>query len=250
MSRQYFKNFPLVDYNGISLRNIMLKSSFLREILLSSSFYEYIVPEGERITTVAYDYYGSVDYAWLVMFSNQLIDPYFEWPMTDKEFESYITAKYGSVDAAKGYYQGNSNGTISTSNTTVTGVGTAFTEKFSVGDYLKANRSGTTTPDDYRKVTAIANNTSMTISSRYSTNLVANTFQTTKGIAEYALDPADENSFTISLETYIYAYTDPFFPISNYDKEFRLNDKRRDIKLVDRQFAPRIAVELEKSLNN
>ncbi len=90
----------------------------------------------------------------------------------------------------------------------------------------------------------------MTISSGYSTNLVANTFQTTKGIAEYALDPDDDTSFTISVETYIYAYTDPFFPISNYEKEFRLNEQRRDIKLVDRQFAPRIAVELEKSLNN
>lgn len=59
MSRQYFKNFPIVNYNGISLRNIMLKSSFIREILLSSSLYDYTVPEGERITTVAYDYYGS-----------------------------------------------------------------------------------------------------------------------------------------------------------------------------------------------
>jgi len=83
MSRQYFKNFPIVNYNGISLRNIMLKSSFIREILLSSSLYDYTVPEGERITTVAYDYYGSVDYAWLIMISNQLIDPYFQWPMTE-----------------------------------------------------------------------------------------------------------------------------------------------------------------------
>lgn len=250
MSRQYFNNFPIVNYNGISLRNIMLKSTFIREILLSSSLYDYTVPEGERITTVAYDYYGSVDYAWLIMISNQLIDPYFQWPMTDREFESYITAKYGSVDAARGYYQGNSNGTISTNGSTVTGVGTEFAERFSIGDYVKANRSGTTTSDDYRKVTAIANNTSMTISSGYSTNLVANTFQTTKGIAEYALDPDDDTSFAISVETYIYAYTDPFFPISNYEKEFRLNEQRRDIKLVDRQFAPRIAVELEKSLNN
>jgi hypothetical protein len=102
MSSKYFKNFPLVEYKGTRLRNILLKTSFLKDIFLDdSNFYDYFIEDGERPTHVAFDYYGSVDYSWLVFFSNNIKDPYFDWYLSQQEFDSYIATKYGSVQEAQ-----------------------------------------------------------------------------------------------------------------------------------------------------
>lgn len=63
-------------------------------------------------------------------------------------------------------------GTVSSSGNTVTGNGTSFTTTMSVGNYIKAN-------GQFKRVKTIANNISMTVESAFSSNLVANTYQST-----------------------------------------------------------------------
>ena len=63
-------------------------------------------------------------------------------------------------------------GTISSANLVVTGSGTSFTTTMAVGNYVKA-------ANQFKRVTAIANNISMTVDSAFSTNLVSNTYQST-----------------------------------------------------------------------
>lgn len=63
-------------------------------------------------------------------------------------------------------------GVVSSSGNTVTGSGTSFTTTMAVGNYIKAN-------NQFKRVTAIANNTSMSVASAFSTNLVSNTHQST-----------------------------------------------------------------------
>jgi hypothetical protein len=102
MAKQYFSNFPLIEYNGVVLRNIILKSNITKDILLGQTlFYTYEVKDGEKPSMVAYNYYGSVDYTWLVMLSNQMVDPYFDWILSNEEFQQFIITKYGSVAAAQ-----------------------------------------------------------------------------------------------------------------------------------------------------
>ncbi len=62
MASKYFKNFPLITYNNTLVRNIMLKSSFIGNLNLGdTAFYTYEVKDGERPTTVAFNYYKSID---------------------------------------------------------------------------------------------------------------------------------------------------------------------------------------------
>lgn len=101
MATQYFKNFPLVNYNDKVIRNIMLKTNFLNEVFFTdTNFYTYEVQDGERPSTVAYNYYGSVDFTWLVLLSNKMLDPYFDWVLAEEEFNAYLSKKYGSVQDA------------------------------------------------------------------------------------------------------------------------------------------------------
>lgn len=102
MSQKYFSNFPVIYYGDKIVKNIVLKTTILKDIFLDSSqFYTYQVKDGEKPTTVAYNYYGSVDYVWLVLLSNQITDPYFEWCLSNEELDSYIIKKYGSIETAQ-----------------------------------------------------------------------------------------------------------------------------------------------------
>jgi hypothetical protein len=101
MASKYFKNFPIVQYGEHSVRNIILKAQFAKKLLDTfDNFYPYTIREGERITNISYDYYGSIDYVWLVMAANEMVDPYYDWPLMQSEFDAYIIKKYGSLETA------------------------------------------------------------------------------------------------------------------------------------------------------
>lgn len=87
-----------VNYKGQVLSNLMHNISIIKEnIVKFDVYFAYRVGDGERPDTIAYDYYGNSDYAWLVMISNSIIDPYFQWPLDINQFHDYLRAKYGVV---------------------------------------------------------------------------------------------------------------------------------------------------------
>ena len=101
MAISYFKNFPLVQYNNLNLRNIILKAKLAKTIVQSyDNYYPYTIKPGESPTSLAYDYYGAVDYVWIIFVANDMVDPYYDWPMEDSVFNEFIIKKYGSISAA------------------------------------------------------------------------------------------------------------------------------------------------------
>ncbi len=97
----FFDNFPTILYGNVALRNIILKSQFYTKVLNNySAFYPYTVKEGERADMIAHDYYGDWEKEWVVYFSNQIVDPYFGWVLTQSQLKDYLTKKYGNVDEA------------------------------------------------------------------------------------------------------------------------------------------------------
>ncbi len=98
----YFRYFPKVQYeDGVSLRNLMLRADMARDIIYQYGiFYPYRIMEHERADTIAFDYYGDSRYYWLVLASNEILDPYHDWPLCDDDFNQYIRAKYGTVEDA------------------------------------------------------------------------------------------------------------------------------------------------------
>jgi len=101
--RSFFKNHPIVGYNdgNLQLRNIMLSAQLTKEVLGEyTNFLPYTVKEGETPATLAHDYYGHIDYTWLVLLSNRMIEPYTSWVKTQEQLEAYIQKEYGSVKYA------------------------------------------------------------------------------------------------------------------------------------------------------
>jgi hypothetical protein len=101
VNNKFFEKFPLVSYNGRDMRNLILKSRVIRDVLSKIEvMHPFVINDGERADTVAYDYYGDSELYWLVYMCNDIVDPYYDWPLDQQEFRAYIIKKYGSLEAA------------------------------------------------------------------------------------------------------------------------------------------------------
>lgn len=94
----YFNSFPAVFYNGTYATDITLRAKFIEAAKkINLTFYPYVIKEGERPDQIAYYYYDDPAFSWLVFLSNNIVDPYFEWPMSNDVFAKHVKSKYGSV---------------------------------------------------------------------------------------------------------------------------------------------------------
>jgi hypothetical protein len=107
---KYFEYFPLVPYdvaqnqysNYENATNILFRMRVVRQIISNiSSYYPYIVREGDRPDTLAEKVYKNSEAHWVILYANDMIDPFYDWPLTVKDFNAYITDKYGSTANAK-----------------------------------------------------------------------------------------------------------------------------------------------------
>lgn len=105
----YFKTLPKIitpDQNGypILMTNLLARASMVQELLNNTmQFYEYAIQDGDTPEIVADKYYGDPFKYWIVLFSNQILDPVWEWPMPYATFLEYLDAKYATEaeDAGK-----------------------------------------------------------------------------------------------------------------------------------------------------
>jgi len=101
---EYFEQFPIINYDGTNMRDITRRVNFLKRSLANPYvLLPYTIEEGMRPEDVAYYYYGSVEYTWLVYLANNIVDPYHEWPLTQEKFDAYLINKYKEQSGRTGY---------------------------------------------------------------------------------------------------------------------------------------------------
>lgn len=101
----YFRAHPTIPYRIPGTKRTIAVTDITRRFSLANfvrnakvNFEEYYVQDGERPDIVAYDYYDDASLDWLVLLANEIHDPYFEWPLSQEQFNAYLTQRYGSVD--------------------------------------------------------------------------------------------------------------------------------------------------------
>ena len=103
MATKYFENFPIVEYDGQKIRDISRRNTFIKNVTTNPfAFQPYTVHEGERPEDIAQFYYGSTDYTWVVYLSNNIVDPYHEWPKATEDFNNYLIDKYRDQSGLEG----------------------------------------------------------------------------------------------------------------------------------------------------
>jgi hypothetical protein len=97
---QYFNTLPKIlstNYNGgtIVLTNLMARASMVSETLKNPLlYYTYDIQDGDTPEIIAHKYYDDSYRYWIVLFSNQILDPQWEWPLSGDNFNRYIVDKY------------------------------------------------------------------------------------------------------------------------------------------------------------
>ena len=95
MTKKYFDKFPIVNYDGVQIRDITRRNTILKSVKDNPIAYlPYTVAEGERAEDIADFYYGDPQYVWLVYLANNIIDPYHQWPKSTETFNNYLIDKY------------------------------------------------------------------------------------------------------------------------------------------------------------
>jgi len=207
----YFKTLPKIitpDQNGypILMTNLLARASIVQELLNNPmQFYEYAIQEGDTPEIVAEKYYGDPFKYWIVLFSNQILDPVWEWPMSYNSLMQYIDSKYATEaeDAGKTPYE-----------------------------YVN------TTVYEYKKIIT-----------------TTDVYTGTETVKEVSITEDDYNTLIESS----YTYDIPYPPVANgtkcivsitksivtlYNYEDELNESRRQIKLLNSNYAGDIEQQL------
>mgnify|MGYP000442030693 FL=1 len=106
----YFSNFPkgLYDIKGDGnkklVTDLMKRVKIRSKVLSEASLYDvYDVPNGENPEDTAYKHFGDPEMHWVILLTNNITDRYYGWPLTDQDFEKYITDKYDNPDGIHHY---------------------------------------------------------------------------------------------------------------------------------------------------
>jgi len=216
---KFFNYFPKTLYtnanNTSSLNNVTnIISRFKFEDSLkenSSAFYYYEIKDSDTPEIIARKFYDHVERHWIVLLYNNIVDPQYDWPLEYRTLINYIDEKYSASEYAD------------TANTSNSGISWAQSVN-NVQAYFKVITSTISDTITVEKFEVDANT--------YANNTVMNI-----GTTNYTLQNDTNLNVKITKETR-----------THYDYEVELNEKKRKIKLLKKEFVPQIEKEFKRVL--
>ena len=99
----YFSQFPLMAYDMAGNKQYKLLPDILRRVKLRSGlrsgaflFDNYDVKDGERPEDIAFKWFGDAEYHWVILMTNNITDRYYQWPLSQPQFQEHLKDKYGA----------------------------------------------------------------------------------------------------------------------------------------------------------
>lgn len=104
MAINFFSEFPKISHSLDDYESRQVVVDIFRRIIpsqeyLENSLYyeEYEVLHGETPEEVSYRFYGTTDYSWAVLMFNNIVDPRFQWPVSEESLYKIVEDKYGGA---------------------------------------------------------------------------------------------------------------------------------------------------------
>ena len=108
----YFKNFPTIPYDSAGDGKLKDVTNLLRRVVVRAKVKEnvtvfdtYDVHDGETPEMIAHKLYGDVNRHWVILLFNNVKDRYHDWPMSQTQFNQYMTDKYGTYQGGIHHYE-------------------------------------------------------------------------------------------------------------------------------------------------
>ena len=109
----YFDLFPDVELPSfsdkrnsstdfITVKNLFKRGKIREDFFQNATtFYQYTVNGDDRPDNVAKEVYDNINLDWVVLLSNNILNIRDEWPMSQYDFQRYLSNKYDSVQLSQ-----------------------------------------------------------------------------------------------------------------------------------------------------
>ena len=104
----YFRYFNQINYDVRGVKNnvnidvitnllqrVRLKLNFVKN---QAFFAQHQIVDGETPEFLAYKYYGNTELHWIILYSHQATNPYYDWPLTYFDLKKFVIKKYGEAN--------------------------------------------------------------------------------------------------------------------------------------------------------
>lgn len=83
------------DGNQISMPNLTQFVTIKSKYKTDPRFYlKHTISDGERLDTLSYKLYGTVDLIWLIIHANEMVNLSESWPLTSEQLDDFIALRY------------------------------------------------------------------------------------------------------------------------------------------------------------
>ena len=142
----YFSQLPDFEYvsrlpdarisDYIPVKNLFKKGKLREDIIEQTAvFTKYKIKGDDRPDNVAQELYGDPDLDWVVLASNNILNVYDEWPMTQRNFENYLLEKYGTYEQMNAVHHYETTEVKNKQGAIITAAGLQVDSDFSVTYY-------------------------------------------------------------------------------------------------------------------
>jgi len=96
---KFFEKFPTFTYANTTAVDITKRITLL-DVASANPYiyYPYEITSDERAEQFSNRYYSDSYQSWILYISNKIVDPYYEWYLSQEQFKNFIVKKYGSVE--------------------------------------------------------------------------------------------------------------------------------------------------------
>ena len=105
----YFQNFSKILYgfdkkNFKPVTDLMTRVKVRDKVINEISLYNlYDVKNGETPENIAYKHFGTSKLHWVILLTNNITDRYYDFPLSEQQFEDFIKDKYSNPDGIHHY---------------------------------------------------------------------------------------------------------------------------------------------------
>lgn len=269
---KYFTKFPQIFYSfpdksGYETfqrvvtditQNVRARKKIFEDILL---YDEYDIDDNDTPELIADKVYGDPSLHWVIMIANQRYDYIRDFPLSERELDELVRAKYGTDNMYRLHHYEKDGieiqpeGYFSISNDLI--------DKFQVGDKIFTHYS---LPID----TTAINVSETEDTADENTDLTKGLFAEIQYVEEsppriwiklYMIDSTEDNllctlnrqgqnvlSFTLSPNGFRPA--DRYVPITNFDYEVTVNESKRRLKIINPSLIPQLLSEFSKLMKS
>lgn len=89
-------SYPFSEADYVTAKNFFRRWKINEKVFDSVVYYKkYTIQDGDRPDTIANDLYDNPFYDWVIILTNNIINPTFNWPMSEYQLRKYIELIYG-----------------------------------------------------------------------------------------------------------------------------------------------------------